>query len=840
MPFAHAQDFQLPAPGVMVHLSPPLNLPTLKGIKVHPDNPFKFDFILDRGDSLLNKGQLKDESIKLIKYFLVSITIPEKDLWVNLSPYEKDRIMPHSFGLTEMGRDLLAEDYMLKQITASLIYPEDLIGKKFWKRVYEETSRKYGTTNIAVNTFNKIWILPEKAVIYENPKTWTAYVGKATLKVMLDEDYLSLEKHEGSTAVINKDKTHALGSQIVREVVIPELIREVNENKNFAKLRQVFNSLILATWYKKKIKDSILSQVYANKNKVFGVNISDPSEKERIYQRYLRAFKKGVYNYIKEDLDPETQEIIPRKYFSGGMDFAMNATSIGINKSMTIIDIKSSMRNLINRLAKGSLITITAFVLSFGQNVMGQQVDANYSPDLGQYYSLLSNAKASAKRAAVAYKEMMNDSKKPTADKISQRSISAYEKYVNLVRIFNRMQWELTPFPKGKWYQQMGLAMFFDDLKRFDPNSSDPLIADLFAHINDLKGFSYFNTPDPSKPRLIFIPGIMGDPGWRGDLDFLKYESQYFNVIVYTFDVTQSPDVMVDTFLKEFSQAGLDKSDSVLSSLSFGSTLTSAAILKSVQDKTNLFAHSYYVAVGMVPGGYKHQDFMTKVEIASVKVLGFPPIAHPVSIMNPSHPFETSIAKNIWKIGAATKGGIDYVEAQEDHYIDYLRKQKNGVYPKNRDRVLEYMQRDGGHHIMFVVPPEQDYFVGNQHVHLFYSHELWEKIASYAPLLLESQKAKREEAKKSSVPAGALIDMKDKPQPVNHPDLVKNGGIDFTSNNFLQTQNALESFKFHLDPALLAQLKNARGFVPVIINIQPLNDLQQFLGLNESKTVTVG
>ena len=54
------------------------------------------------------------------------------------SPYEKDRIIPQSFGLTEMGRDLLAEDYMLKQITASLIYPEDEIGKKFWKRIYEE------------------------------------------------------------------------------------------------------------------------------------------------------------------------------------------------------------------------------------------------------------------------------------------------------------------------------------------------------------------------------------------------------------------------------------------------------------------------------------------------------------------------------------------------------------------------------------------------------------------------------------------------------------------------------------------------------------------------------
>ena len=72
------------------------------------------------GDSKLSDDAIKNESSKLIKYFLASLTIPEKDLWVNLSPYEKDRIIPQSFGLTEMGRDLLAEDYMLKQITASL------------------------------------------------------------------------------------------------------------------------------------------------------------------------------------------------------------------------------------------------------------------------------------------------------------------------------------------------------------------------------------------------------------------------------------------------------------------------------------------------------------------------------------------------------------------------------------------------------------------------------------------------------------------------------------------------------------------------------------------------
>ncbi|MEI7998600.1 MAG: hypothetical protein WCH62_03740, partial [Candidatus Omnitrophota bacterium] len=197
-----AQEFYLPAPGVRVHLSPEFNPPILKGIKVHMDNPFQFDFILDKGDSLsqenggegkgVGQEQLKVEATKLIKYFLASMTIPEKDLWVNLSPYEKDRVIPSSFGLTEMGRDLLAEDYMLKQITASLIYPEDEVGKKFWKRIYEEAQAKYHTTNIPVNTFNKVWIVPEKAVVYENAKEGTAYVVESKLKVMLEQDYLSL------------------------------------------------------------------------------------------------------------------------------------------------------------------------------------------------------------------------------------------------------------------------------------------------------------------------------------------------------------------------------------------------------------------------------------------------------------------------------------------------------------------------------------------------------------------------------------------------------------------------------------------------------------------------
>ncbi|MBF0511833.1 MAG: GGDEF domain-containing protein [Candidatus Omnitrophica bacterium] len=361
---ALGQQFYLPTAGQMLFLSQPSNPPILKGIKVHVNDPFSFNFILDHGDSTSviakskatqqsQQEQLKQDATKLIKYFLAGLTIPENDLWVNLSPYEKDRIIPHAFGLTEMGRDLLAQDYILKQVTAFLMYPEGKVGQNFWKKVYAQAYQKYGTTNIPVNTFNKVWIIPQKAVVYEHFSkvqpgdsngTGAAFIVKSQLKVMLEEDYLSLEKHEGIKSyrrdAIKGVSTNQLGSQIVRQILIPELTREVNEGQNFMRLRQVYNSLILATWYKKKIKDSLLLQVYAQKNKVAGIkydrsvnpllNTKSPHQESDIgyiYQQYLKAFKKGVYNYIKEDIDPATQQMIPRKYFSGGTSFSAAAMS---------------------------------------------------------------------------------------------------------------------------------------------------------------------------------------------------------------------------------------------------------------------------------------------------------------------------------------------------------------------------------------------------------------------------------------------------------------------------------------------------------------------------------
>jgi len=184
---SYAQSaLNLPQPGAMVTSSLRYVPPLLKGMTINTQNPFKFEFIIDPGDENLQGETLKKEASKLIKYFMAALTVPKDEMWVNLSPYEKDRIIADGLSKTELGRDLLVQDYILKQLTASLMYPEEELGENFWKRIYAKAQKEYGTTEIPINTFNKVWIVPEKANVYINENN--VFVVDNHLKVMLEKN----------------------------------------------------------------------------------------------------------------------------------------------------------------------------------------------------------------------------------------------------------------------------------------------------------------------------------------------------------------------------------------------------------------------------------------------------------------------------------------------------------------------------------------------------------------------------------------------------------------------------------------------------------------------------
>ena len=104
--------------------------------------------------------------------------------------------------------------------------------------------------------------------------------------------------------------------------------------------------------------------------------------------------------------------------------------------------------------------------------------------------------------------------------------------------------------------------------------------------------------------------------------------------------------------------------------------------------------------------------------------------------------------------------------------------------------------------------------------------------------MLDAQNAKNEEIR--SVIGQMMQELKGKSAGGNAAQLAigKNGkgGIDFTANKTpLEIQNAGARITFHLNPAMLEQLKNAPGFEPKIIDMQPLTDLKAFLGITADK-----
>lgn len=339
-PSVYAQQVSgLPVPGMMVQPSEKFHPLILKGMKIDPAKPLEVEFIFDAGDSSYESTELKEHANRLVNYFLATMTVPKENLWVNLSPYEQNRIIPNALGLTEMGRDLLAQDYILKQLTASLMHPESDTGALFWKAVKDKTGSAADYDAVLKDTFHKIWIVPDEAVVFQ--QQGQVFIIESRLKVMTDQDFLALDEQQHAQKLglfqredIDSIQKKDLSTDIVREILVPVIEKEVNEGKNFAQLRQIYHSMILALWYKQNMKRSVLGQLYSDQNKLEGIRLSDEFAKNKIYNQYMTAFQKGVYDYVKEDYDPLTQQIIPRKYFSGG--FKGDETQLSVAKGPTV------------------------------------------------------------------------------------------------------------------------------------------------------------------------------------------------------------------------------------------------------------------------------------------------------------------------------------------------------------------------------------------------------------------------------------------------------------------------------------------------------------------------
>jgi len=322
-----------------------------------------FKFLFDKGDlKALAEAKFKEQSSQLLKYFLIGITLPDSKFWVNLRPDSEDQIIEPELAQTDLGKVLLEADLQLKKDTAQMTSPQTPEGREYWNKLYKKAEELYGYENVTIPTLTRPWIVPGEIIVRETQDS--AFIYKSSLKVMLEQDYLEVTKspsHQVTSAYSFKDaRSKALNeysSQLIRELIIPKLTKEVNTSKKYAALRQVFYSLILSRWFKARFagkrglspspRDSLRSQgtvpfytSLINSKNLNGLTSKESWSKTNYFKEYQKSFADGEYN-IKEPVYTPTGQVI-RSYFSGGINVdgqtlpAQNLLGFGGDNSVSL------------------------------------------------------------------------------------------------------------------------------------------------------------------------------------------------------------------------------------------------------------------------------------------------------------------------------------------------------------------------------------------------------------------------------------------------------------------------------------------------------------------------
>ncbi|MDD5347259.1 MAG: hypothetical protein PHT59_01450, partial [Candidatus Omnitrophica bacterium] len=304
----------------------PLHLRSLTFDQAHDS----FKLFLDKGDvQKIEFPQVEKTTKTLMEYFQLGLRLPNSMFWVNLRPDSAKEIIDPYLEQTDLGKVLLEADLQLKKDMAAFTSPQTAEGRQYWDRLYAKAEELFGDSDVSVPTLTRPWIVPGEIIMRQSQDS--AYVYKASLNVMLEQDYIK----DSSAYNFDDPRMKVLNeysSELIRTLVLPKLTREVNSSKKYAALRQVYYSLVLAQWFKQKYgaqkETSALVASIDNKD-LAGLTSQKKWSKDKYFKSYQKSFTGGEYN-ISEGVQTTTGLVI-RQYFSGGMDFARKFLPVSSN-----------------------------------------------------------------------------------------------------------------------------------------------------------------------------------------------------------------------------------------------------------------------------------------------------------------------------------------------------------------------------------------------------------------------------------------------------------------------------------------------------------------------------
>ncbi|MDD5465822.1 MAG: hypothetical protein PHP73_05735 [Candidatus Omnitrophica bacterium] len=318
------------------HLSGAFNPARLRYV-AYAENINKFKFLFDKGDLRdTDDFTLKDSISGPLSYFLVGITLPSESFWVNLRPDSPANVIDDLLAETDVGKIFLEADLQLKKEFARYTMSAQQ-GKEYRLQIRKKAEELFGCLALAPSTFTRVWIDPGEIIIRETQNS--AYIYKANLNVLTEEDYFgnSLASEDKRVQAFNE-----YASELIKNLILPKLIKEVNTGKEFAALRQVYYSFILAQWFKNRfLQRNGPAPRFIDSKILSGLNSKHPWSKEDYFAQYQESVQRGDYRF--DEREPLVFGEMVTSYSCGGVTLALkippfaSAGMITSDGSMTLI-----------------------------------------------------------------------------------------------------------------------------------------------------------------------------------------------------------------------------------------------------------------------------------------------------------------------------------------------------------------------------------------------------------------------------------------------------------------------------------------------------------------------
>ena len=635
------------------------------------------------------------------------------------------------------------------------------------------------------------------------------------------------------------------------------MTREVNENKNFSQLRQVYNSLILAAWYKKKIRGSLLAQVYEDKNKISGVQYNSTiiparagihfkNDVEGLYQEYLKAFKKGVFNFIKEDQSAQTVQSIPRKYFSGGFKFNLamltyassvpDAALLSRNTEVDIILIPAGPAKSDSAMTRRTFVPAVALALSFLKRNLNAQ---SFNPVhiLGSPHS-----KSDYLKEAKKFMAQLNEGEMAEKKSFSLLQHASLEDFKSNY-IHDLKKYMKTPEFNESFKSQIKAL----DALRVKLNEDNKLTAigleftdqEITNLRNDIKNIKEKYEECGFLKEIDFDVLVLNEFGPALYLDYkqgmvtkylIEKAGLNWKIVLKEFtnpkhawaSLSNSTEFyLTDTFKEEelktsriFDQVELSR---ILPILRNAQQILGNIQLIGLEKPEIRFKKRPLAEQLFIPYAKSYEklvkldstdDFKRELEMMIMDIDTYP------ELTPPSKEAILALSRKYPRIKP------DLLKEMFDRYIQYftvaVRERNPPIVEKIKDLITlhKIIVFIGTGHVKGLV-----YLLGESGVELT-QHEIWSSMDNAMTALT----------------IGPIRTFKGDIQVLKN----EKGGIDLTpARMYVQTtidprlRLNEKGIQFHLDYAMIAQFKNAPGFSPRIINIHPMNNLRIFLGLSD-------